>query len=259
MDQDRSFERIQTKGYAGRQRWFQDMEQLILERRNRLGRIMKRDSGLIVSIIILTGLLAVSVLGNIVQGMTGVRTEVQVLRIDQLGNVQPLMKLSQMPAAPEELQVTETLTTWIKMVRTITPAGRIMNDMADWLKDYTSQVLLNRLEGYRKEQMLRQQTGIQVSITKPTVQRLSGPRSYHVEWDECTWSPEGRLILEQSAVWKATVTVADFQSQAVKKARDLRIQQQNWRNPLGIVVDTIEWKAQPFLTIQIAEPRCAKS
>ena len=80
-----------------------------------------------------------------------------------------------------------------------------------------------------------------------------------MEWDECTTSVEGRLILEQSAIWKATITVADFQSQAVKNARDLRIKNKNYRNLLGIVVEDVEWKAQPFLTLQIAEPRCAKS
>jgi len=259
MDQDNSFQRIKTTSYAGRQRWFQDMEQLLLLRRDRLGRIVKRDGRLIVTILILSGLLGFSVLGNIVQGMTGVRTEVHVERIDQLGNAQPLIRLSELPATPEQLQVIETLTTYFEKIRTITPAGRIMNDMWKWIAAYTSPAVFTRLEGYRTEQMARQQTGLQVHIIRPTVQRLAHARSFQVEWDECTTSMEGRLMVEQSATWKATVTVADFQSTAVKNARDLRIKNRDYRNLLGIVVDDLEWKPQPFLTAPVAEARCAKS
>jgi type IV secretory pathway TrbF-like protein len=259
-DQDGGNERIQTKGYAGRQRWFQDMEQLVLERRDRLGRMVQRDGRLIVTILVMSLLLSGAVLGNILQGLLGVRTEVQVLLLDHLGNERPLIRLTDLPATPEQLQILEVLGAWIRAVRLISKDGRVMNASWDWLHDFTSQTLLTRLEGYKKDQMQRQQTGVSVYITKPSLQRLSTSRSYYVEWDECTVSPEGRLLLEQSAAWKATVTVADFQSKAVQDARALRLKNKIYRNLLGIVVDdVVDWKPQPFLTIQIAEPRCAKS
>jgi type IV secretory pathway TrbF-like protein len=247
---------IDTRAYRGRQRPLQDMEQVIREMADRQGRKERSFARLVLAIMALSLLLGLSVVGNIVQGMHGVRVEPWVEQLDHLGNQQPLVRLKNMPATPAQTQVVGTLTTWTQFVRIISSDATAMAMFWDIVKDYTSNAGLGQLEAYRAQQKERQQQGKRVWVAKVSVQPLQGSRSYHVEWEECTANSGGQLVLLESASWKATLAVADFQSQAVIKARELRLSQRNYRNLLGILVDDIQWKPEPYASYQQALSRC---
>jgi type IV secretory pathway TrbF-like protein len=247
---------ITTSAYNGRQRQLQDMEQAIAEAKDRMARKDRRDATLLWAVLILTCALTGSVVGNIYQGVNGVHEEVYVALVDHVGNVAPLVRLKDLPVTPEQGQVMGTLTHWVQTVRAISSDAVFMGTMWDWVKDFTSNTAIAMLADYRAEQKERQQRGRRVQLSLPQVQYLSGSRSYHVEWDECTVSAEGKLVLEESGYWKATLTVADFQSKAVIEARQLRLKKKNLRNFLGIMVDDIKWDVQRYPTPMAAEGRC---
>lgn len=247
---------IDTKPYAGRQRQQQDIEQAILAKASRESRREQRDGRLIMAVVVLTCLLAGSVLGNVIQGLLGVRVEPYLIMVDHLGTQSAPMRLSEVTITAEQSHVFGKLMDWVEWVRMISSDAVVMSKVWERVSEYTSHAGMNMLEAYRTQQKERQQQGKRVQVSKPQVQHLSGSRSYHVEWDECTFTHEGRLILEESAYWKATLTVADFQGQAAKKARELRLRQKNYRNILGIVVDDIKWEPRPFATMAIAQQRC---
>lgn len=247
---------IDSKAYEGRQRTLQDKEQEVREQAQRKARSDKSFARLVLAIMIVVIVLGLAVIGNIVQGLHGVRTEPYVVVIDYLGNHQPAVRLTDMPLTPGQTQIIGTLSTWTQFVRVISSDATAMGMFWELVKDHTSNAALGMLEAYRAQQKERLAQGKRVWVTKVTVQPLTGSRSYHVEWDECTANSAGQLVLAESAYWKATLSVADFQSEAVKKARELRLSQKNFRNLLGILVDDIQWNPEPYPTYKHAMNRC---
>lgn len=234
---------IDTSQYAGRQA---AMREACEREENRRIRKDKRDGRLIGAVLVVTCLLIPSVVGNIVQGMLGIRVEPYVILMDHLGNERPMIKVAEMTATPEESMIMGVLTNWIEDVRRISSDAKMMNDNWDRAEQYTSQVLLEQLTEYRAQQKIRQQTGMRVQITTPIVMPIRGTRSYHLEWREETIDPNGALVVKESGYWTAKATVGEFHTKAAKEMRALRLQRQEYRNLMGIIVDDVYWTHRPL-------------
>ena len=197
-------EGITTTAYRGRQSEMQAIEDAVRTKAEILTRVYARDSKLIVTIFILTLLLIGSVLGNVWQGMTGVQIEPYVVRVDHLGNEQPLIRLTELPVTPEQTVVIGILMSWVEWVRTISEDRVILGQNWAKVEDYTTNAGLKQLEEFRHEQKLRQQLQRRVNITTPRIMPIPKTRSYTVEWQEKAYDENGQILMEESRNWTAT-------------------------------------------------------
>ena len=84
---------VSTQEYQSIQTEVRAMDAKKEEGARTITRIYKRDSALVISVLILAILLGCSTCGNIVQGMQGIREIPYVVFIDQLGNHHPAVRL----------------------------------------------------------------------------------------------------------------------------------------------------------------------
>jgi len=238
---------ITTAAYRGRQQIVQHYDEGIEAKARGLTRIYKRDGGLIWAVIVLSSVLGLSAVGNLWQGSQGIREVPYVLLIDHLGQERPLMRVEELPVTPEQSQVIGVLMSWIELVRSVPGEAVQLGKNWEKVEAYSSNAALGQLRDYRAEQKQRQHLGRRVEITTPSILPIKNSRSYAVEWDEKTYNQEGREVKEESGRWKATLTVADFHSQAAKHERELRAKKRQYRNILGIVVDGVSWQVRPLI------------
>jgi type IV secretory pathway TrbF-like protein len=239
---------VTTAAYRGRQRAVQHYDEGIEAKARGLTRIYKRDGGLIVAVTLLSGALCLSAAGNIWQGSQGIREVPYVLLIDHLGQERPLMRVEELPVTPEQSQVIGVLMTWVELVRSVPGEAVQLGKNWEKVEAYSSNAALGQLREYRAEQKQRQQFGRRVEIVTPSILPIKNSRSYAVEWEEKTYNQEGRVMPEESGRWKATLTIADFHSQAARQERELRAKKRQYRNILGIVVDGVSWQVRPLLS-----------
>jgi type IV secretory pathway TrbF-like protein len=240
---------IDTRPYESRQEALRGIEASEAQRVATVTRAYKRDARLIVSNLILSFFLAFSVYANIQQGKQGVREVPYVVLLDHLGNQQPLLRLDQLPVTPEQSQIVGVLMTWTELVRRISSDPQAFAKNWELADDYTSNTAMEQMKEFRKEQQQRQQQGTRVQISVPTVLPIGTSRSYIVEWEETAVDPNGRVMAHESGMWKATLTVADFQSKAATEERTLKRQRRNYRNIRGILIDDISWSGRPLLVV----------
>jgi type IV secretory pathway TrbF-like protein len=247
LDRHDALHGVSTTAYVGRQRQTQDLEEVVREKAHILTRTYQRDSRLLWAVTVLSTLLLLSGAANLWQGRTGVQIEPYVVLVDHVGNHIPVLKLADLPVTPEQSIIVGTLMHWVEYVRTISSDRVVLGRNWEKVEDYTSTAGLHQLEGFRREQKLRQQLGRRVEISPPRVLPIRKSRSYTAEWEEKTYDQEGRLLPDESGRWTATLTIADFQSQVAQHERDLRRKQRQYRNLLGIVVDDVSWSVRPLL------------
>jgi type IV secretory pathway TrbF-like protein len=242
---------IQITRYGSRQEATKIRDEEVTRRAEGITRIVKRDGGLIFCLVLTLLLLAASVGANMWQGMTGVITEVQVLMLDHLGQERPLVRLTDLPVTPEQTQVMGVLMNWIEWNRVIFLDAVQVKKNWDRADVFTSNAVIRQLADFRREQKYRlEEVHRRVEITQPLVlPNGSKSRSYTVEWDETARDMEGHLVPSECGKWKAFLTVADFQSDASKYARDFRLKQKDYRNILGIVVDDVSWSGRPLFLV----------
>jgi type IV secretory pathway TrbF-like protein len=242
---------IATAAYGSRVTAVQQLEEAQREQAHSVVRIYKRDAGLLMCVILETLLLAVAMLVVYWQGMHGVRIEYELIVMDHLGNVMPKIRLSDETVTPEVAQIMGMLTHWVYWQRVLgdDPVATAQNWATADL--YTSNAAIAQLETYRREQKVRQQDQHRrIEVADVRVLPIPKSRSYIVEWDEHVRDEQGRLVREECGKWKAQLTIGDFQSAAVRELRKERLQRKEFRNPLGILVDGIQWHGQPmYLTV----------
>lgn len=239
---------VGTTAYTSRQRQAQAIEAAVQAKTRILTQTAQRDNRLLLALLLTTTLLAGTGAALIWQGRTGEREVPYVVVMDHLGNQSPLLRLADQPVTPEQSIIVGTLMTWLEHVRQLSSDSVVLGKNWARVEEYTSQAALHQLEGFRREQKQRQQLGRRVEITPPRVMPIPKSRSYTAEWEEKTYDPNGGLLTEESGRWTATLTIADFQSQAAQQERDLRRKQRNYRNLLGIVVDELSWQRRPLLS-----------
>lgn len=242
---------ISTTDYASRVTEVQLIEEAQQQLARDVVRVYQRDAGLLICLFVTLSALLLSVAGNIYQGVHGVRVEYELLVMDHLGNLLPKVRLSDETVTPEVSQIMGMLTHWIFWQRVLgdDPVATAQNwEMADL---YTSNAAIAQLADYRREQKIRQhEQHRRVEVANARVLPIPKSRSYIVEWDENVRDEHGRLVREECGRWKAQLTIGDFQSAAIKEWRKARLQKRELRNPLGILVDGIQWHGEPmYLTV----------
>jgi type IV secretory pathway TrbF-like protein len=202
------------------------------------------------AITVLSLMLGVSVGVNVHQSHQGVRVEPYVVYIDQFGQERPALRLVDELVKPEQSVIMAVLINWLELVRPISNDPAVLGK--NWTKadDYMSNAMLQRITTYRSDQKARQEQGLRVELTQPpTLLPIAGStRSYTAEWEEIAYNPQGQPVPYESGRWKATITVADFQSKAAQDEKLVRRKQGNYRNLLGIVVDDVQWSGRPLLS-----------
>jgi hypothetical protein len=56
----------------------------------------------------------------------------------------------------------------------------------------------------------------------------------------------GQLLVDESGLWTAYLTIADFQSKTARAEMELRRKKRSYRNVYGVFVDEIHWQARPL-------------
>jgi type IV secretory pathway TrbF-like protein len=254
LDRHDALNGVHTTAYRGRQGQAQALAAAVQEKTRILTRTYQRENRLLWALLLTTTLLCGTGAALIWQGRTGEREVPYVVLLDHLGNHAPLLTLTELPVTPEQSIIVGTLMMWLEHVRMISSDRVVLGRNWARVEDFTSTAALQQLEGFRREQKQRQQLGRRVEISAPRLLPIPKSRSYAAEWDEHTYDHQGQVLPEESGRWKATLTIADFQSQVAQQERDLRRKHRNYRNLLGIVVDDISWQRRPLLSQQQPPP-----
>lgn len=238
---------ISTQGYESVQSPVRRAEARREEAARTLVRIHKRDAALVITTLVLTLLLGLSALGNIVQGMQGIREIPYVVFLDELGQHQPAIRLPDQPLTVPQGMIIMALIRWTECTRAIPGDTKVMADCWDVVRDFTTNAAWAQLEPFYEQQLVRRNQQRRVQITLPKVTRLSASRTYRVEWEETAFEPSGAKIAQESSRWEADLAIADFSDKAHRAHMTLLLGQRNYRNLLGIAVDDIQWKQRPAL------------
>ena len=170
-----------------------------------------------------------------------------VVFIDQLGNHHPAVRLPDQEITVPQGMIIMTLIRWMECTRTIPGDTKVLADCWDMVREFTTNAAWMQLEPFYEQQLERRKQQRRVQITLPKVTILTGSRSYQVEWEETAVEPTGAKVAQESSPWLATLTLADFSDKANRERMNLRLDQRNYRNLLGIAVDDIQWKPRPPL------------
>jgi type IV secretory pathway TrbF-like protein len=249
---------IDTRPYVGAQSTIQGIEVALAQKAARIAGERRAGAWNGVALTVLSLGLVGSVAMNVYQGHQGVREVPYVVSIDQFGQERPALRLVDELVKPEQSVIMAVLINWLELVRPISNDPAVLGK--NWAKadDYMSNAMLQHITTYRSDQKARQEQGLRVELTQPpTLLPIAGStRSYTAEWEEIAYNPQGEPVPYESGRWKATITVADFQSKAAQDEKLVRRKQGNYRNLLGIVVDDVQWRGRPLLSqLQTPPPR----
>ena len=232
---------VSTSDYQSVQSEVRDMDAKREEAARTMTRIYKRDSSLVITVLVLALLLACSTCGNIVQSMQGIREIPYVVFIDELYNHHPAVRLPDETITVPQGMIIMSLIRWTECTRTIPGDTKVMGDCWDMVKDFTTNAAWAQLEPFYEQQLERKRQQRRVQITLPKVVILEKSRSYRVEWEETAVEPSGTKVAQESARWEAILVIADFSDKANRERANLRSDSKNYRNLLGIAVDDIQW------------------
>ena len=244
---------VSTQGYQSIQSEVRSMDAKVEEAARTITRIYKRDSALVITTLVLGILLGCSTCANIVQGMQGIREIPYVVFIDELGNHHPAIRLPDQQITIPQGMIIMTLIRWIECVRTIPGDTKVMADCWEMVREFTTNAGWAQLEPFYEQQLERRKQQRRVQITLPKVTIVPESRTYQVTWDETAVEPSGAKIAQESSRWEADLSLADFSDKAARERLNLRLDQRNFRNLLGIAVDDIRWKQRPPLS-QLVPP-----
>jgi type IV secretory pathway TrbF-like protein len=238
---------VDTQGYQSVQTEVRNDEARREEAARTMTRIYKRDSALVISTLVLALLLGMSTCGNIVQGMQGIREIPYVVFIDQLGNHHPAIRLPDQEITVPEGMIIMTLIRWIECTRSIPMDTKVLADNWEMVREFTTNAAWTQIEPFYEQQLERRKQQRRVQITLPQVKLLAGSRTWVVTWEETAVEPSGAKVVQESSSWEAELTLADFSDKAARERRNLRLDQRNYRNLLGIAIHDIRWKQRPPL------------
>ena len=238
---------VETQDYQSVQTEVRALDAKRDEAARTMTRIYKRDSSLVITTLVLGLLLGCSTCGNIMQGMQGIREIPYVVFIDQLGNHHPAVRLPDQEITVPEGMIIMTLIRWVECTRSIPGDTKVLADCWEMVREFTTNAAWTQIEPFYVQQLERRKQQRRVQITLPKVTILAGSRTYRVEWEETAVEPSGAKVAQESSSWEADLTLADFSDKAARERRNLRLDQRNFRNLLGIAVDGIQWKQRPPL------------
>ena len=244
---------VSTQGAASVQSEVRTMDARREEAARTMTRIYKRDAALVITTLVLGLLLGLSVFANIMQGLQGIREIPYVVFLDELGNHHPAVRLPDQTLTVPQGMIIMALIRWTECTRSIPGDSKVMGDCWDVVRDFTTNAAWAQLEPFYEQQLERRKQQRRVQITLPKVTRIAESRTYRVEWEETAVEPSGAKIAQESSRWEADLGIADFSDKAARERMNLRLNQRNYRNLLGIAVDDIQWKQRPALG-QLAPP-----
>lgn len=197
--------------------------------------------------LLLACMLLLSVGGNIVLGMIGIREKVVPVLVDHLGREQVLPREEDMTIPPEKSMILGVLQDWIEHVRWVSNDPAIFARGWKWVHAYMTPAGLRQLADFEREQMGRQHQGRRVKIEVLAVLPIAdAPQSYTIDWIERAYGVNGELLESESLLGEATVVIADFQGPAARQARSLLRKHKIFRNTRGIFIDEINWRFRPL-------------
>jgi type IV secretory pathway TrbF-like protein len=172
----------------------------------------------------------------------------RVLMVDRYGDWRELPPMTQ-PGTPLPGHIVGMLQDWIRNARRISDDPVAFTDAWEEVKAHSTAPLLRRLEAFHIAQGERQRRERhRVQIVLGTVLPLAGSAtSYQVEWREEAYGPDGVLLPQWSGYWKALVRIATFEDEIGREAYTLLRKTQNFRNPGGLFVQSVEWDAKAML------------
>lgn len=192
-----------------------------------------------------TGLLVIAGLttGWAIWTSTGGRqVEVFVERIDAFGLQQSLDRAPAHPQKPASTVVKGVIRRWIEHARDISSDPRVFGKAWDEIADYSTQTLMKQLQDFREYQAERQRRGARVQTEIGPIMPVGGSgKSFTVEWREEAYMQSGVLVQEESGIWRATITLADFAGKAAQQEMDLRRRARNFRNIDGVFLHDVNW------------------
>ena len=170
----------------------------------------------------------------------GTRVVPHVVEWDRTGTERLIRPIPPVPQKAEQNVLRHIVTDWLAKTRAISSDGVVFQQHWDWVRDYTTSRGWAQIQEMWKEQAGRHRAGIRVQVQVREVLPVGGTsQSWAVEWEERAYTPEGRLVLQDTLRWKATLRVADFQDQAAKRQMQLMRTQNNYRNILGVFMDEV--------------------
>ena len=241
------FNGIHLAAHTGRQEAVNRIEDARRTRSNTLARAYQATARWQAVALGLLGTTVLSTAAVAWLATSGVRVVPYVVRVDQLGQEQPLTSVPSTPVKPEQSVIHGVIMAWIEHVRSISNDVIVFAQNWDKVADYTTTAGLRQLAAFRNEQAIRQQMGRRVQVTVGAVLPVGGlSHSYTVEWREDVYDQGGQLLVDESGRWKATMRIADFQSQTAQQEVDLRRKTRNFRNILGVFIDEVSWTMRPL-------------
>lgn len=177
----------------------------------------------------------------------GVRDHIAVVYVDYNLNEKMLDPAPSEPTNPGENAIRAVLTQWVENVRWVTPDKRIFAYNWSKVESFSTQATIRQLDEFRQAQQARIDAGRRVQVQVTQLRRVpKEAQSYTVSWREEAYDTQGTLLRDESGIWTATLTLADFTSKVAKQELSLRRAQKEFRNLFGLFIDGIRWDRQPL-------------